>query len=149
MPINGTTWRALLRKNVESCLVTGLGMHIDSYLRRNRTPINIVYLKKTGCLVTADGSDNNLIHPERIKDYEVSPLAVIQLVVNTPITMKVEQSEDVEQLKMTTNMILRQKRRKKMRSLFVMINRIYPKMLNLSKCKKIYLKKNKITAKFI
>lgn len=36
------------------------------------------------------------MHPERIKDYEVSPLAVIQLVVNTPITMKVEQSEDVE-----------------------------------------------------
>ena len=51
MPINGTTWRALLRKNVESCLVTGLGMHIDSYLRRNRTPINIVYLKKRDVLL--------------------------------------------------------------------------------------------------
>ena len=96
MPINGMTWRALLHRNVVSCLLIGLGIHIENYLMTNRTPINIVYLKKTGCFVTIDRSDVNLIQSESLKDYEAPLIAVIQLAVNTQTTIKIEQSEDVE-----------------------------------------------------
>ena len=40
--------------------------------------------EKTGCLVTADGSDDNLIQPEGLKDYKVPPPVVIQPAVNIP-----------------------------------------------------------------
>ena len=81
--------------NVVSCSLTGLEMHIEGYLTTNGTPIVIAYLK-TGCLVPADSSNNNLIQPEGLKDYKVPPPVVIQPAVNIPATIEIEQSEDDE-----------------------------------------------------
>ena len=42
-----------------------------------------------GCLVTTDGSDDNLIQPEDLKDCEVLPPAMSQPAVNTSVKTEI------------------------------------------------------------
>ena len=44
--------------------------------------------EKTGCLVTAGGSDDSLIQPEGLRDYNLPPSVVIQTAVNSPETIE-------------------------------------------------------------
>ena len=58
--------------------------------------LSLSLIRKKGCLVTADGSDDNLVQPEGLKDYKVPPPVVIQPAVNNTVTTEIEQSEDDE-----------------------------------------------------
>ena len=46
--------------------------------------------QKTGCLVTADGSDDNKVQPGDLKDNQVTPLAIIGPSSTNPVTISVE-----------------------------------------------------------
>ena len=50
--------------------------------------------QKTGCLITADGSDDNLIQPEGIQNYEVPPPSLIASDISIPLSIDPEASSE-------------------------------------------------------
>ena len=50
--------------------------------------------RKTGCLMTADGSEDDSIKPEGLKDYVVPPPALVEPSSNLPVTEDSSNEED-------------------------------------------------------
>ena len=58
--------------------------------------------QKPGCLITANGSDDSLIQPESLGNYEVPPSIALDAAIIALITMEVEQSAEVVGLRAGT-----------------------------------------------
>ena len=59
--------------NVEYSSHSGLKMHGKKYVTVNMISSGNAVGKKTGCLITADGSEDAKITPEGLADYKVPP----------------------------------------------------------------------------
>jgi hypothetical protein len=53
--------------------------------------------QKTGCLLTADGSDDNLVEPEGFRDYAIPPPALFEPSVNLPETLDNVEVDDEDE----------------------------------------------------
>ena len=54
--------------------------------------------QKTGCLLTADGADDNLVQPEGLPNYAVPPPSIMDLCTDIPVSMESRGPADEEML---------------------------------------------------
>ena len=79
------------------------GNAYQSMLNEKWDPYRYRLFQKTGCLLTADGSDDQLVQPEGRPNYEVPPPAVFDASDEIPITpANIDASEEADGVEIET-----------------------------------------------
>ena len=84
-------WGSQLKASDKKILITGWsGQAYRTIMTEEPNSFRYRLFQKTGCLVTADGSDDDKVQPGDLKDNQVPPLAIIVPSFTNPVTIPVE-----------------------------------------------------------
>ena len=84
-------WGSQLKASDKKILITSWsGQAYRTIMTEESNSFRYRLFQKTGCLVTADGSDDDKVQPGDLKDNQVPPLAIIVPSFTNPVTIPVE-----------------------------------------------------------